>query len=493
MCDPVVDADRLSPSINIQVKLEVVDESETQKGNDTVKRETHGQRLRSRLSGGILAAVTIGLLALGSVAPPSPAHALDLDLPTWDDVQKAKNDESKSAKKVTEIEALIKQVETQVETTRQASEVASARLLETEEELMLAEQQVVAFEKQAVESAEEADEAAEQAAGLVSQMYRSGGVDRNLEMFLETDEVAADTLLERLALMEKATERNTSISEAAEQSKNSAASLGKQAEEARVERDRLRDEAEANRIAAAEAAEGARLELIEQEGQQRVLTEQLAALKDDTVKTVEGYEERLELEELERQRIAREAAEAERRRQEELQRQQAAEAKRIAEANAGNGGGGSPSVAAPAPAPAAPRPSAPRPSAPPSSGGWVRPLAGGYWVSTEFMGYYGHTGIDLAIGAGAPVYAASSGTVSASGWLGSTGYGYGVFIQHGGGMSTRYGHLLQPPNVGLGQYVQAGQVIGYVGSTGNSTGPHLHFETLSNGIPINPRNYIGNF
>ncbi|MDD2556555.1 MAG: M23 family metallopeptidase [Syntrophaceticus sp.] len=98
-----------------------------------------------------------------------------------------------------------------------------------------------------------------------------------------------------------------------------------------------------------------------------------------------------------------------------------------------------------------------------------------------------HSGLDIGAGHGAAVGAAAGGTVSSTGWMG--GYGNCVLINHGNGMTTRYAHLSQI-NVSSGQSVSSGQVIGSVGSTGNSTGPHLHFEVIVNGSTRNPLNYL---
>ncbi|MFN2466801.1 MAG: murein hydrolase activator EnvC [Gaiellaceae bacterium] len=98
-----------------------------------------------------------------------------------------------------------------------------------------------------------------------------------------------------------------------------------------------------------------------------------------------------------------------------------------------------------------------------------------------------HEGIDLGAGYGTPIRAASSGTVIHAGWLG--GYGNLVIIDHGGSISTAYGHQSSIA-VGTGQSVSQGQVIGYVGSTGHSTGPHLHFEVRVNGGAVDPLGYL---
>jgi len=98
-----------------------------------------------------------------------------------------------------------------------------------------------------------------------------------------------------------------------------------------------------------------------------------------------------------------------------------------------------------------------------------------------------HKGLDLYAPSGTPVIAADSGQVIKAEYDG--GYGYSILIYHGGGVATFYAHL-SGFNVGTGQYVERGQVIGYVGSTGYSTGNHLHFEVRINGQPQNPGNYL---
>ncbi|QAV70031.1 M23 family metallopeptidase [Salinibacterium sp. UTAS2018] len=131
-------------------------------------------------------------------------------------------------------------------------------------------------------------------------------------------------------------------------------------------------------------------------------------------------------------------------------------------------------------------------------GDWGAPQSGYY--ETAHFGYPDrsdcfvcstfHKGIDLTAGCGSPVYAAGSGTVVAAGWN-SGGYGNWVNIDHGGGYVTVYGHM---PNGGVlvqeGQTVVAGDQIGLEGSTGFSTGCHLHFELDIDGVPVDPRPFM---
>ena len=98
-------------------------------------------------------------------------------------------------------------------------------------------------------------------------------------------------------------------------------------------------------------------------------------------------------------------------------------------------------------------------------------------------GYRTHAGVDLAAPYGSPISATSDAVVRAAGWQG--GYGLLVALDHGGGLQTRYGHMSRL-NVAPGQRVRKGDIIGFVGSTGLSTGPHVHYEMRINGQAVNP-------
>ncbi|MFC3689221.1 peptidoglycan DD-metalloendopeptidase family protein [Aquipuribacter hungaricus] len=237
---------------------------------------------------------------------------------------------------------------------------------------------------------------------------------------------------------------------------------------------------------AAKAAEEAEIAALEVEEQK--LVEQLAAIAEAERLAELERQRQLELErqrlaELERQRVA----ELERQRQVEIQRQRE-------QAERDN-----------RPAPAPPPPVTPRtpqappaPQAPSGSGFLSRPVVGAR-ISSQFgyrihpiLGYRKlHAGTDFAAPCGTPITAAADGTVVTAGWGG--GFGNLVVIAHGnvGGSSlaTAYAHQSRLA-VSAGQTVSRGQVIGYIGTTGSSTGCHLHLETRLAGTPVDPMRYL---
>lgn len=127
------------------------------------------------------------------------------------------------------------------------------------------------------------------------------------------------------------------------------------------------------------------------------------------------------------------------------------------------------------------------------AGGMIWPLVGeitspfGWRVHPITGDARFHSGLDIGGDYGDPIHAAAAGQVIYSGWI--SGYGYAVIIDHGGGISTLYGHN-EALAVSEGQMVAQGQVIAYCGSTGNSTGPHCHFEVREGGEPVEPLGYL---
>jgi murein DD-endopeptidase MepM/ murein hydrolase activator NlpD len=147
----------------------------------------------------------------------------------------------------------------------------------------------------------------------------------------------------------------------------------------------------------------------------------------------------------------------------------------------------------------APRSSLPRPAAPTTAtvvarrpGGFMRPAPGAVTgVYGERRGHGRHPGLDIDGETGDPVVAASGGTVLLAGWApsGYAGYGRMVMIDHGNGITTLYAHLSKVA-VNDGDVIDAGQYLGAIGTTGESTGSHLHFEVRIGGQTVNPANWI---
>ena len=123
----------------------------------------------------------------------------------------------------------------------------------------------------------------------------------------------------------------------------------------------------------------------------------------------------------------------------------------------------------------------------PSASGFIWPVNGpvvsGYGMRWGRL----HEGIDISASSGTPIWAAASGTVIHAGWLG--GYGNLVVVDHGDGLATAYAHA-SAILVGVGQQVSQGETLSLVGSTGNSSGPHLHFEVRVNGVAVDPLLYL---
>ena len=128
-------------------------------------------------------------------------------------------------------------------------------------------------------------------------------------------------------------------------------------------------------------------------------------------------------------------------------------------------------------------------------GGYIWPCNGIRWITSKFggrnspggIGSTNHKGVDIGTPMGTPVLAAKSGTVTSAGSNG--GYGLCIVINHGSGNSTLYGHL-SSISVSINDKITQGQVIGYSGNTGNSTGPHLHFGIIENSNWVDPLNYL---
>ncbi|MFC5929503.1 M23 family metallopeptidase [Cryobacterium melibiosiphilum] len=431
-------------------------------------------------------AATLALLTT-LIAPVSSAQAIEY--PTWEDLQSAKASTSSAAGKVTEIQGLIADLQAQVEQTQAESEARGLELEVAQEKYDDATRRATDLQAQADASATVADAATRQAGQLAAQLYRTGGTDLSVNLFLDGDSSdpaasgstdgtdGADALLSKLGNMSKLVERSTGVYEEAQTAQNSAQALGDSAKEAQAERETLRIAAEGALEAAQAAADAAAAALVESEAKSVELAAQLAFLQDAEATTSAGYQAgvveraRIEAERVEAERVAREAAAAAAR--------AAAAAAAAARPSGGSSGG----------------------SAPGSSlgGGYTSGSGWGVPASGRITGGYGprsvicgggscsggyHYGTDLGTGCYAPIYAASAGTVTYAGRLGT--YGNFVKIDHGNGVSTGYAHIVDGGIfVRAGQQVSVGDNIASSGSTGASTACHLHFEVWLNGVRSN--------
>lgn len=391
---------------------------------------------RRGLVRGALAALVVGVVtAVGSVA--APAYA---DYPSWQDVQNAKANESAAAAQVTRINDLIGQLKQEVADTQAAAVKRGEELEVAQAALDTATMQALDLESQAAASQKKADDASTQAGKLAAQLYRTGGRNLTANLFLSGNQATStspDKLLSGLGSMSKLVEQSNKVYADAKAAQNTAKALSAQAEVAKAERDRLRVIAEAAMQAAIQAAKAAQDKLAEQQKQIVIMQAQLAALKDTTAKTVSGYEAGVA----------------------------AAAAAAAARGSAGLPGGtvGPQGWAVPA-------------GGPITDGFGARPSPGG-------VGSTYHMGIDIGASCNAPIYAAHEGTVIYAGPNGS--YGNFVLIDNGGGIDTGYAHIRNGGIlVGIGQHVGAGQPIARVGTTGASTGCHLHYEVRINGTKI---------
>lgn len=433
-------------------------------------------RLRLLATGLALA----GLLATVLVDAPGASAA---SYPSWDEVLAARGQESAKQEQITQIRGIISGLADEV----QAAEAEAKRLGDDFFAAQTEAQEAAAREQKLRADADEhtkvADRSAAQAGQFAAQMARHGGADVTASVLSEGED--ARDLLYDLGALSKLSEQAERVEAAASTDAAVARSLTAQADRASRALDELAAEAQRKMQAAQAAADKVQTAYDEQQTNKARLDAQLATLTSGRVRTEAEFAEGEAVRKAAEEKARKEAEAA---RQRELARQAAAAA---AAANAGGGGGGGGSSV-----PVGGTGGGGGGGVGSGSGtGWVRP-GGGYVISP--YGYRvhpitgrvtKHDGLDLTSGCSTAIVAASAGTVEYVGWYG--GYGNYVRINHGGGVSTAYGHIVNGGfRVSPGQRVSAGQLVALVGSTGNSTGCHLHFEVHINGATTDPAPFM---
>ena len=399
-------------------------------GTTTSRRGATTAALRNRA---VALVVAIGIGITGTTLA-APAYAVDY--PSWDDVAAARNNEAATAAAVDEINSLIAGLTAEAERTQKDAEAKATVWQEMDNKYQAANAKANTLQQQADAASAKASESEQRAGQMAAQLMRAGGGDITANLLMNSGD--ADNLLYGLGMSSKISEQANAIYERAIVDKNTAQALTDQADVAKNELLVLKAASEKAYLEATTAAAAASAALTAQQEHQAQLQAQLAVLTENRAATEADYKAGIQ-------------------------------AKFAADLNYGG------QI---------------------SDSGWAKP-AGGY--ITSVFGYsanYGskfHKGTDLGAGCGANIYAAASGTVvfALYGWNG--GYGNEIMIDHGNGIVTRYGHIIDGGiNVSYGQSVGVGANIASVGSTGDSTGCHLHFEVIVDGLNVDPVPFMAN-
>lgn len=391
--------------------------------------------LRSSTSRLIAIAAVLGLLASGAVVASTQA-AWAQDYPSWADVANARNNEAATKAAVAQIQALLDGLKAEAARTQADSQAKGNIWAKADTKFQEAASRAQTLQDQA-DAANALATASEQRAGqMAAQLMRTGGGDLTATLFANTGK--ADDLLYGLGMSSKISEQANAIYERALQDKNTAQALTDSADVAKSQLKVLKDAAEKAFADAQTAAKAASDALTAQQDHEAQLQAQLVVLQANRAAT---------------------------------------EADFIAGIKARTGAGASLDAGEI------------------SNSGWASPTTGfitdGFgWRIAPLEGASSfHRGTDLAAPCGQNIYAASSGTVVYAGWNGS--YGNFILIDHGNGVATGYAHIVSGGIlVSVGESVVVGENIAHIGSTGLSTGCHLHFEVRIDGVATNAVPYM---
>jgi murein DD-endopeptidase MepM/ murein hydrolase activator NlpD len=387
---------------------------------------------------GLSVVVTGTILGAGS----NPAFATSY--PSYADVQAAKASQAAKTAEIATLQGLLASLQTDVQSTQAAAVQKGAEAQTAQTNYDDATNKLVKLTQQADSATQEANKSKQEAGQLAAQQARSGGTDLTAKLFFGGSKT--NGLLSQLGLASMVKDQSSGLYAKAIQNAQAARSLTNQAALAKTALKTLNDDAQKAAAAAVAASQAAADALAAQQTHQIELNAQLAVLTSNTNQTQAAY----------------------------------------------NAGVAAAQAAAAAAAAASKTPAASAPAGQVTSSGWTRPSAGhisspyGYRIDPYTGAYALHEGTDLAPGCNSPIYAAHSGTVVMAGPYG----GYGNYIRinnNDGTYMTAYGHIVNGGIlVHVGQTVSVGQNIARVGSTGWSTGCHLHFEVYQHGTTIDP-------
>ena len=374
-------------------------------------------------------AAIVGTLIVGGLAGVATPAAFAKDYPTWDDVANARNNEAATQAKIGEIQALLGGLKAEAERTAADAKAKGEVWAAADQRFQEQAYKTANLQKQADAADLTATQSEQQAGQWAAQLMRGGGQDLTANLLVSGD---ADNLLYGLGMSSKISDQAYAIYERALLDRNTAQSLSDSAEVARAELEVLKLKAEKLFIEAQTASNAAAAALAEQQKNEATLQQQLVVLTERRAATEADY--------------------------------QAGVKERF-------GSGANLDVGEI------------------SATGWVKPVSGpitdnfGPRIPPTGGASSYHQGTDIGAGCGQKIYAATAGTIVYAGWNGS--YGNFVLIDHGGGVQTAYGHIVDGGIlVGYGQHVDIGQNIALVGTTGASTGCHLHLEVRINGGAI---------
>ena len=405
----------------------------------TSGRGSAGRSLRKLRGIRVIATVAmLAMLTAGSILGQSGTSAFAADYPSWDDVQAARQSKDATQVEVTRVQGLLTGLQAAVDSTQAVAMQKGDEYQAAQQKYDEAAFKAAELQKQADAAQIKAAKSKQQAGQLAARLSRSAGTDLSTRLFFSAGNSKA--YLAQLGLQSMVKDQSAGIYEKAIQDQNTAQSLTDQADVAKTALKSLADAAQKALVEATTAAEAAASAFTEQSDNAARLKAQLATLTTNVDHLESEYVDGI---------------------------------KALWGELAGLGAGKI------------------------SRTGWVRPAGGhisspfGFRINPFTHSYAFHAGTDLAANCNSPIFAAHGGTVLYAGPNG--GYGNFVLIDNGNGMSTGYGHIVNGGvHVRVGQPVGPGQPIAAVGSTGHSTGCHLHYEVRQNGNAIDAVPFMRN-